>query len=82
MRARVESAYHPCGGCKMGSGTDVWDVVDSDLRVCGVEGLRVVDSSIMPRITNGNLNAPTIMIAEKVSPLPPSFHPYRCRPLT
>jgi choline dehydrogenase len=66
----VESAYHPCGTCKMGSGEGDMDVVDSDLRVCGVDGLRVVDASIMPRVTNGNLNGPTIMIAEKVSTLP------------
>jgi len=81
VRRGVESAYHPCGSCKMGSG-DRLDVVDSDLRVYGVEGLRVVDASIMPRITNGNLNAPTIMIAEKAAdkilgkvPLPPLHHP-------
>lgn len=81
VRRGVESAYHPCGTCKMGSG-DRMDVVDSDLRVYGVEGLRVVDASVMPRITNGNLNAPTIMIAEKAAdkilgkvPLPPLHHP-------
>ena len=67
VRAGVESAYHPCGTCKMGSGRDPMDVVDAELRVCGVQRLRVVDASIMPRITNGNLNAPTIMIAEKAA---------------
>ena len=59
----AETAYHPCGTCKMG--TDPMAVVDPETRVHGIEGLRVIDSSIMPTITNGNLNAPTIMIGEK-----------------
>ncbi len=59
----AETAYHPCGTCRMGKGADA--VVDPECRVHGVENLRVVDSSIMPTITNGNLNAPTIMIGEK-----------------
>ncbi|MEQ8664128.1 MAG: choline dehydrogenase [Rhodospirillales bacterium] len=59
----AETAYHPCGTCKMG--TDPMAVVDPETRVRGIEGLRVIDSSIMPFITNGNLNAPTIMIGEK-----------------
>ena len=59
----AETAYHPCGTCKMG--TDPMAVVDPDNRVHGMDGLRVIDSSIMPFITNGNLNAPTIMIGEK-----------------
>ena len=63
----VESAYHPCGTCRMGRTDDAHAVVDPQARVIGVEGLRVADSSIFPRITNGNLNAPSIMVGEKVS---------------
>ena len=59
----AETAYHPCGTCKMGR--DPMAVVDPETRVHGIQGLRVIDSSIMPTITNGNLNAPTIMIGEK-----------------
>ena len=65
IREQVESGYHPCGTCKIGRSDDPMAVVDSELRVIGVEGLRVVDSSVMPSITTGNLNAPTIMIGEK-----------------
>jgi choline dehydrogenase len=79
IRQHAESAYHPCGTCRMGASTDPLAVVDPECRVIGIEALRVADSSIMPRITNGNLNAPTIMIGEKASdhilgrtPLPPS----------
>jgi choline dehydrogenase len=64
-RAKVESAYHPSCSCKMGRREDRLAVVDPEGRVYGVESLRVVDSSIMPSITTGNLNAPTIMLAEK-----------------
>jgi len=67
IRAHVESAYHPTGTCKMGAASDPEAVVDAEGRVFGAEGLRVVDSSIFPRITNGNLNAPTIMVAEKMA---------------
>ena len=86
VRERVESAYHPSCSCKMGSPADPSAVVDPETRVIGVEALRVVDSSIMPSITNGNLNAPTIMLAEKAAdmilgrdPLPASNAPYSCR---
>ncbi len=67
IREEVESAYHPCGTCKMGDASDPLAVVDPELNVIGVEGLRVADSSIFPRITNGNLNGPSIMVGEKAS---------------
>ena len=67
LREHVESAYHPCGTCKMGAVDDPMSVVDSECRVIGVDGLRVADSSIFPRITNGNLNGPSIMTGEKAS---------------
>ncbi|MEI4233599.1 choline dehydrogenase [Roseovarius sp. D22-M7] len=67
IRAHVESAYHPCGTCRMGRADDAQAVVDAEGRVIGVEGLRVADSSIFPRITNGNLNAPSIMAGEKIA---------------
>jgi len=79
IREHAESAYHPCGTCKMGRASDAMSVVDPECRVIGVEGLRVADSSIFPRVTNGNLNAPSIMTGEKAAdhilgrtPLPPS----------
>jgi choline dehydrogenase len=79
IRDHVESAYHPCGTCRMGRADDPASVVDPECRVIGVEGLRVADSSIFPRITNGNLNGPSIMTGEKAAdhilgriPLPPS----------
>ncbi|MGL4591223.1 MAG: choline dehydrogenase [Aestuariivirga sp.] len=79
IREHCESAYHPCGTCKMGSPQDPMAVVDAECRVIGIANLRVADSSIMPQVTNGNLNAPTLMIGEKASdhilgrdPLPPS----------
>ena len=67
IRQHVESAYHPCGTCKMGAASDPMAVVDPACNVIGVEGLRVADSSIFPRITNGNLNAPSIMTGEKAA---------------
>lgn len=83
VRQHVESAYHPSCSCKMGAAADPMAVVDPTTRVRGLEGLRVVDSSIMPAITTGNLNAPTIMLAEKAADhirgkdlLPPSEAPY------
>jgi choline dehydrogenase len=67
IRDKVESAYHPSCSCKMGSALDPTAVVDPTTRVIGLQGFRVVDSSIMPSITTGNLNAPTIMIGEKAA---------------
>ncbi|TPI73614.1 choline dehydrogenase [Mesorhizobium sp. B2-8-9] len=67
IRDHAESAYHPCGTCRMGRADDPTSVVDPECRVIGVEGLRVADSSIFPRVTNGNLNAPSIMTGEKAS---------------
>ncbi|MCH9845391.1 MAG: choline dehydrogenase [Alphaproteobacteria bacterium] len=87
IRNHAESAYHPCGTAKMGSENDKMAVVDSECRVIGIQNLRVADSSIFPRITNGNLNAPSIMVGDKASdhilgnvPLPaenlaPFIHP-------
>lgn len=74
----AESAYHPCGTCRMGRPSDPDTVVDPEGRVVGVSGMRVADSSIFPRVTNGNLNAPSILVGEKIAdhvlgrdPLPP-----------
>jgi choline dehydrogenase len=67
VREHVESAYHPCGTCRMGRRDDPMAVVDPDCRVIGVEALRVADSSIFPRVTNGNINAPSIMVGEKAA---------------
>ncbi len=67
IREHAESAYHPCGTCRMGRADDEHAVVDPKGRVIGVDALRVVDSSVFPRITNGNLNAPSIMTGEKMA---------------
>ncbi|MFN3663116.1 choline dehydrogenase [Yoonia sp.] len=67
IRDHAESAYHPCGTCRMGAVDDPTAVVDPQTRVIGVDGLRVADSSIFPRVTNGNLNAPSIMTGEKAA---------------
>ncbi len=67
IKEHVESAFHPCGTCKMGAGDDPMAVVDPECRVIGVDRLRVADSSIFPRITNGNLNGPSIMTGEKAA---------------
>jgi choline dehydrogenase len=87
IRDRVETAYHPSCTCKMGAPSDPLAVVDAEARVIGLEALRVVDSSIMPSITTGNLNAPTVMIGEKAAdmirgrdPLPASNAPWYIAP--
>ncbi len=67
LKEHVESAYHPCGTCRMGRADDPMAVVDPECRVIGVEGLRVADSSIFPQVTNGNLNGPSIMTGEKAA---------------
>ena len=67
LREHAESAYHPCGTARMGRRSDPMAVVDPECRVIGVEGLRLADSSVFPQVTNGNLNAPSIMVGEKAA---------------
>lgn len=77
VRQKADSAYHPSCTCKMGQATDPMAVVDPETRVHGLQGLRVVDASIMPSIVSGNLNAPTIMIAEKAADAIKGLSPLR-----
>jgi choline dehydrogenase len=69
IRRRADTQYHPVGTCKMGPASDPMTVLDAQLRVQGLQGLRVVDASIMPTVCSGNTNAPTIMIGEKAADL-------------
>jgi choline dehydrogenase len=69
IRRKAESIYHPVGTCKIGGADDPQAVVDPQLRVRGVEGLRVIDASVMPKLIGGNTNAPTMMIAERAADL-------------
>jgi choline dehydrogenase len=67
VRETVESAYHPCGTCRMGAADDEMAVIDAQMQVRGLQGLRIVDSSVFPTAPNGNLNGPTMMVAERAA---------------
>jgi choline dehydrogenase-like flavoprotein len=69
IRATAITVHHPLGTCRMGRPSDPMAVVDPELKVLGVDGLRVVDASVMPDLVGGNINAPVIMIAEKAADL-------------
>jgi 4-pyridoxate dehydrogenase len=69
IRATAITVHHPLGTCRMGPASDGLAVVDPELKVLGVDGLRVVDASVMPDLVGGNINAPVIMIAEKAADL-------------
>ena len=69
LREHADTEYHPCGTAKMGPDGDPMAVVDSDLRVRGIDGLRIADASIMPTVPSNNIHAPVLMIAEKCADL-------------